>query len=110
MTEENVGSVEMVIDQQDGKVVQRFKRPMEVVVYEPNNAIDVAMAMTDAAFAARDGVKPVGSTLKAELVERHRVTLTTRVALMLGSLRGDKLKSDGQVAQAVVEAMLREVF
>lgn len=103
------GNVEMVIDRRDGKVIQRFKHPMAEVIYEPQNAIDVAMAMTDAAFEARDGVKPVGDTLKAELVERHRMTLTNRIALMLGTMRRST-KTDGQVAQAVVEAALKEIF
>lgn len=105
-----MSNTEMIIKQEGGKVIQRFAAPLLYVEYDPQNAIDVAMAMTDAAFEARDGVKPAGASLKAELVERHRMNLTRRVALMLGTLRGDKLKSDGQIARDVVEAMLREVF
>jgi len=103
-------NVEMIIDKREGMVIQRFKHPVEEVVYEPQNAIDVARAITDAAFEARDGMKPVGDTLKAELVERHRFTLTNRLALMLGTLRRDNKKTDGQVAQAMVEACLKEIF
>ena len=100
----------MVVGHEDGKVFVRFKRPMELVVFDPQNCIDVARCMTDNAFEARDGVKPVGDTLKAELVERHRMTLTARVALMLGGLREDKNVSNGKVAQDIVEACLKEIF
>ena len=42
------------------KVVQRFRRPMEWVAYEAPNAIDVATAMIDAAYAVRGDIKPAG--------------------------------------------------
>ena len=104
------GKVEMIIKQEDGKVIQRFRRPMEVIVYEPKNAVDVARAITDAAFLADTKLKPVGETLKAEIVQRHRETLIPRVALMLGSLREDRLKSNGQIAVTIVDALCSEVF
>lgn len=79
-------------------------------VMDPQEGLVIAEHLAQTCFEARDGVKPVGAALKAEIVERHRMTLTHRVALMLGTLREDKNKSDGQVAQAVVEACLKEVF
>lgn len=103
------GNVEMIIMHENGKVIQRFKHAVEYVEYEPQNCIDVAMAMTDAAFEARDGLKPVGETLKAELVERHRKTLTNRLTMMLATLRhGDK--TDSKLAQMLVDTVLKEVF
>lgn len=105
-----MSGTEMIIKQEGGKVIQRFAAPLLYVEYDAQNAIDVAMALTDAAFEARDGVKPASASLKSELVERHRMNLTRRVALMLGTLRGDKLKSDGQIARDVVEACLKEIF
>lgn len=111
MTEQvSIGNVEMVIGPQDGKVLMQFKEPMKLVLFEHQNALDVAAALSDAAFEIRDGAKPVADTLKAELVERHRMKLTARVAMMLHSLREDKKRTDGEVAQAVVEAVLKEVF
>lgn len=101
------GMVEMVIAAEDGKVIQRFKTPMQIVKYEPQNAIDVAMAMTDAAFEVRDGVKPAGETLKAELVDRHRTTLTQRIAIMMPQLRK---MTDGKAAKTMVETVLKEIF
>jgi ABC-type cobalamin/Fe3+-siderophores transport system ATPase subunit len=109
-TQVALGAVEMHLGIDNGKVMQRFKEPTLLVLYDPQNALDVAGRIADLAFECRDGVKPVSDTLKAELVERHRMTLTARVAHMLHSLREDKTRTDGQVAQAVVEACLKEVF
>lgn len=106
----NKCSVEMTIGPRDGKVIQRFKTPMEEVIYDPDNAISIAEAMANAAFEAREGVKPASDALKAELVERHRMTLTHRITHMLATARHDKKKTDGRLAQDVVEACLREVF
>jgi hypothetical protein len=109
VSEENKG-VEMIVGQDKGYVVLKFKEPVDLVEFEPQNAIDVAMAMTDAAFECRDGVKPAGETLKAELIERHRMTLTNRFAKMIGTMRMDIKRTDGKMAQELVEAALKEIF
>jgi len=105
-----LGDVQMVLGIHDGKVMQRFEHATEVVLYESQNALDVAEEIARLAFEVRDGMKPAGPALKTELIERHRMTLTARVALMLRTLRADKMRTDGEVAQAVVEACLKEVF
>lgn len=106
------GMVEMVItpDKKTGKVIQRFKRPMLQVDYEPDNVEAIACAMTDAAFELRTGNKPASDTLKASLIERHRATLTRRVEIMIKSMREDKKLHHRQLAQRIVEACLKEVF
>ena len=109
MSEENKG-VEMIVGQDKGKVILKLKKPVDLIEFEPQNAIDVAMAMTDAAFECRDGVKPAGDTLKAELVERHRMTLTNRFALMIKTMRLNNRLTDGKMAQELVETALKEVF
>ena len=103
-------SVEMAVGQEDGYVVIEFHEPQKIIKFEPQNCIDVAMAMTDAAFEARDGVKPAGETLKAELIERHRMTCTQRGANILNSLRSEITVSNGKLAQDIVEMVLKEVF
>jgi len=104
------GLVNMTLYLNQGKIIQRFEHSMEEVIYDPQNAIDVAMTLTDLAFEAQEGLKPASDTLKAELIERHRMTLTQRVANMLGTMRGDIKVTNGKLAQEVVEACLREVF
>lgn len=109
MASNNEGSVEMVLDIRDGMVVQEFQRPMKRVIYEPRNIIAVATKMTDLAFEADTKLKPVGDSLKAELVERHRVTLINRLALVLKDKRMTKM-NDRALSRMLVEIMLREVF
>jgi len=104
------GNIEMIIAPEDGQVVMRFKEPVEFVVFDPQNMIDIATALTDAAFEARDGLKPVGDTLKAELIERHRMTLTHRFSRMIATMREDKKVSTGKLAQELVDASLKEIF
>lgn len=103
-------NVEMMVGNENGKVVVIFNEPTQRIEFDPQNCIDVARCMTDNAFEARDGVKPVGDTLKAELIERHRMTLTQRLSLMLGTMRQDRLITDGVLSQRLVEACLKEIF
>lgn len=104
------GKIEMTLGIENGQVVQHFQNAMQTIRYDPENAVAIAMRITDLAFEADSGMKPVGDTLKAELVEQHRVKLIQRINLMLGSMRGDKLKSDGYLAKEIVEVFLKEVF
>ena len=73
-------------------------------------ALSVAEMITQMAFEADTKLKPVGETLKASLVEKHRERLIPRVALMLGSMREDKLKTNGQIALDIVDAACKEIF
>lgn len=100
-------NIQLAIGTEKGQVIVYFDKPTTSLNMDPQNAIDIAMAITDHAFEARDGVKPAGDTLKAELVERHRMTLTQRLALMMPELRK---MSDGKAAQNAVEVFLKEVF
>jgi hypothetical protein len=104
------GKTNMVVEMRDGKVILHFEKPMKDVIFDPQNAIDIACAITDAAFECRDGVKPVSDTLKAELVERHRRTLTNRAELILSSKREDRTMSHRKLAQELIEIFLKEVF
>jgi len=106
---ENKASVQMAIGVENGKVIQRFKEPMLEVQYEPQNAIDIAGALADAAFECRDGVKPVAGSLKAELIERHRDKLIQRFPLVLRSLI-DSGKSDGYIAKELIDICFKEIF
>lgn len=77
---------------------------------DPEQCMSITQAMADAAFQADTSIKPVGPTLKATLVEQHRMKLTARFALMLNTLRHNPEKSDGQIAQSLVDAALSEIF
>ena len=101
-----------------GRVLMLFGKDQECTTPEqvshwhidPKQCLEICEGMADAAFEADSTLKPVGPTLKATLVENHRMKLTQRFAIMLGTLRNDKLKTDGQIAQTLVESALREIF
>ena len=103
------GNVEMVVTVDEGKVIQRFKRPMSFIVYEPQNCLDVCEAMVAAAFEAR-GEKPVGPALKASLIEKHRDKLVPRITLMLANMREDKTKTHMNVALQIIDTVFSEIF
>lgn len=104
------GSVEIAVGHESGRVFLRFKEPMHWIACDPGNAIQIAEAMTAAAFEADTGLKPLGPALKASLVQRHRDILIPRIALMLGTLRDDKLQSNGDVALKIMDSVCNEVF
>lgn len=101
-----------------GKVVLLFSsdpqgnHPVEINRWyvDPAEAIPITEAIARHAFEADTSLKPVGDSLKASLVERHRMTLTQRLSVMLNSMRDDKSITNGKLAQNMVDAMLKEVF
>lgn len=94
----------------DGKVIVEFNQTINSIEMDPANAIDISEALAAAAFECGTGLKPAGPALKASLVEKHRMDLTARLALMLNSMRGNKALSNGKLAQEMVEACLKAIF
>lgn len=116
----------------DGQVVLHFERPIEYAVYNPVGAIadatkmiafaveadrgvaqlaiNAAMFLVDHVYETRGDMKPAGSAIKHELVERHRRTLTNRLTVVLNSQRENKVKKNAKLAKELVDMMLREVF
>lgn len=109
------GNVEMVLDTREGKIIQRFSREMLEVIYDPGNAMEVAMELADMASDLMDNKRTIpgahtGTALKHELIERHRMTLTKRIAIVITSWRNDKNMTDGQVAKQIVDICFSEIF
>lgn len=102
--------VEIAIRSEDGLVILKFDRDVGYIEIDPTNCLDICEAMATAAFESRDGVKPVGKALKSELIERHRMKLTQRIALILNGSRENLTLTNGRLAQQLVEVMLKEVF
>ncbi len=109
------------IVQRDGKVLLLFSRRHESTgelvpektdhyMVDPEGALMMAECLSTMAFEADTGLKPVGDTLKAELVKRHREKLTPRLALMLNTLRENRKYSNAQIAQQLMDAFFSEVF
>ena len=77
---------------------------------DPAQCLDIIEAMARSAFEADNKLKPVGDVAKSQIIEKTRMKLTSRFAVMLSTLRPDKMKSDGQVAQDLVDVALKEVY
>jgi len=101
--------VELAIKNENGQVIIVLNRLVNHIEMGPDNAIAIAGAITDNAFEAKNMVKPLGDTLKAELVERHREKLLARVALMLGSMNQPSM-TNGQRANKILDVVFSEVF
>ncbi len=92
---------------QDGAMVPAFTSNF---LLSTHDAVMCAGLIADLAYEADQGLKPAGKGLKAALVERARVKLTARVALMLRSMREDKTISHQKLAQEVVDVCLKETY
>ena len=99
--------VELAIKNDNGMVIIQLSRLVNYVEIDPDNALKIAEAITDSAFEAMHKVKPLGDTLKAALVEKHREKLIPRISLML---KGMNNLSDGQKSIKIVDAVCSEVF
>jgi hypothetical protein len=75
-----------------------------------DECVEIARAMAHAAFEVETGTQPVGDALLPSLIEQHRMKLTQRFSLMLATMRQDKVMTNGQIAQRLVDAALQEVF
>ena len=73
-------------------------------------AIVVAMAVIDGIYELRGDIKPAGGAVKHELIERHRMTLTKRLEVMMNSTREKKTTSNAQLSKQIVDIFLNEVF
>jgi hypothetical protein len=107
--------------QREGKVLILFSRRSEATgelvsertdhyMVDPEGALTMAECLSTMAFEADTGLKPVGETLKAELVKKHREKLTPRVALMLNTLRENKRFNNQQITNQLLDAFFSEVF
>jgi hypothetical protein len=102
--------VNVAVGKEDGKVILKFDRDVNHIEMDPQNALDITEAIATAAFECRDGVKPVGPALKAELIEKNRDELIPRITLMLAGMRGNKKMTDGSVAVAIIDTVFSKVF
>jgi hypothetical protein len=103
-------SVSVAVKGEGGMVILKFDHDVDYLEMEPENALLISEAMATAAFECKEGFKPVGAALKAELVQKHREKLVPRIALMMNSLREKKTVSNGQLALQLVDTCMSEIF
>lgn len=116
--EVRAGKTNMLIGTNGPDVVLRFPQPMPYVIFNPENARQVAEGLARAAYQARYG-KPPADDLRSELAQdiRDRLTdelrdrmiarFTIVMPSMLEQLRGSK--TPGRVAMELVDIFMREV-
>ena len=94
------------------RYVEGQLRPAETdnLQLDPPAALAMAELLTDKAFEADVGLKPVGPALKASLVEKHRKTLQPRLALIIKSRREVSTVTHQDLAKLVLDAVFNEVF
>jgi hypothetical protein len=107
--------IEMVIDIFEDKIIQHFgEEHHQYVEYDADSAMDVAIHLADLSTKLRGDKhvpgKHMGKELKDEIIERTRMKLTQRLSIVLGTLRKDVKKTNGQAAQEIVDICLSEVF
>ena len=94
------------------RVVEGELRPAETdnLQLDPPAALAMAELLTDMAFEADDGLKPVGPALKANLVDKHRRKLLPRLTLIIKSRREVSTVSHHDLARLLLDAVFNEVF
>lgn len=91
----------------DGDLVSAATDNLNLTPVAAQNAAEMLTAM---AFEADTQLKPVGETLKAAIVERHRDKLIPRISIMLHGARENKKLTDGQLALQIVDVVFSEIF
>lgn len=109
------------IVQREGKVMLLFSRRHEAsgkllpektdhYMVDPEGALLMAECLSTMAFEADTGLKPVGTALKASLVQEHRKKLEPRLAVMLNSMRENRLVTNKALARQLVDTIFSEIF
>ncbi len=104
------GEVHLLFNEEDRQTKQPRAAYTANFLMSANDALAFSTLVADLAFEAETGLKAAGSAIKAELIDRHRATLTRRIELMMNSQREKKKLSNAQLARQVVEVCMSEVF
>jgi hypothetical protein len=112
--------IQMQVVARDGQIHMLFSEPDKrgelVPAYTSNflmsasDALVCSTMLADMAFEVETSLKPMGNTVKAELMNRHRAKLIDRLQVMLNSLRERKTTNNRNLAKQLVDEMMHEVF
>lgn len=100
------GMTEMVIFAHNGKIIQRFARPMLFVAYDPKNMGEIVNRILGAVKEA--GHTPVINMPKRKITPKQREALITRATLVFRSLQ-EKGRAPAHIAQHVVDSVLSAI-
>jgi len=100
------GMTEMVIFAHNGKIIQRFARPMLFVAYDPKNMGDVINRILGAIKEA--GHMPVINMPRRRITKEQRDALVTRALHVYRSMT-EKQRAPALIAQHVVDSVLSAI-
>lgn len=100
------GMTDMVIFAHNGKIIQRFARPMLFVAYDPKNMGEIVNRILGAVKEA--GHTPVINMPKRKITAQQREALITRATLVFRSLH-EKGRTPAYIAQHVVDSVLSAI-
>jgi hypothetical protein len=103
------GSVWLLFNEEDRETKAKRAAYTPNFILSASDALTLSALIADLAFETDSGLKAPAS-VKAELIERHRKTLSDRLTVVLNSMREKKTTSNRQLAKQVVDICMREVF
>jgi len=108
------GNVEWLIGPEGNRVLIVFKAPVKTILLDLDDAMNIAENIADNVSKVRGDEhipgQHMGKALKDEQIERHRMTTTQRGVIFLNNMRYDKKITNDQLAQSMIDMVLREVF
>jgi hypothetical protein len=104
------GQVHLLFSEEDTQTKQLRPAYTANFLMPAGDALRFSTLLADLAFEADTGLKAAGPALKAELIERHRRTLTRRLEVVMNSQREQRTVSNHKLAKEMVEICLKEVL
>jgi S-adenosylmethionine synthetase len=110
------GSTTVAVGVEKGRAVLRFPKPIEFAAFDSANAMQVAEALSRAAYEAHHGKAPpddvsiVAERVKQRVTQEVRDRMVTRINLILISQREKKTVSNGHLAMELVDRILSDVL
>jgi len=97
----------IAVKDHDGKVVIEFYQPVKCIALDPQNAVAVAVGMTEAAYRA-DGRLMPANPMATAVIEQKAEVLRKRLEIVLGGAL--RRKTPKEQAAEVVDIVLSGVL
>jgi hypothetical protein len=100
------GNVEIAVGEMNGKVALKFFKPVDIVVFDPKNAVDIAKQFLDIAQAC--GANITLQVPKRKISKERRDLLINRAYHVYRSLT-EKGRPPKYIAKEVVDSVLSAI-
>lgn len=104
--QEGEGATDMVLFAHEGKVIQRFAKPMLFVAYDRSNAVDIGKRLIDCAVECGADVRI--EVPRRQISKQKRDALIVRCIHLMRSL-GEKNRAPTYIAREIVDSLLSAV-